>query len=408
MHDGADLWMSCSLPLYAVGVGAAALLITALFFVGPALAGYTARRPLLGIVENSLGSIPASGLRFCCVMFLMLWIARSVSWLRFGLLPSIMRRDVTTMESGVIAVGILVFVVISSFQSLRTSAKLALFTNKLGLAILVAASIRVRQGLPAALNGYQSAGIPSEPMAFWHGLSLLAFDTAPLAFLAANFGYRSHRRKSVAMTALVGIAAPLAGTLLLVGVINVALIAAGYYQLSPEPSVAMDLWWHVAHSALPGRMLVAAITTFGAMRFGIRSLAESASVRSLRSWWSLVLLGCLASVTAWFSFPMFEKTFEPLATSLAVAAAVLTADFVTRSWLADRVRRFDRIGVIALLAGLATPLYVPGWMVGAGDNQWWHPWLLPSYGVAFLVCVLGRSVSRFKSWSEKILDSAYP
>ena len=33
--DGADLWMSCSLPLYAVGVGAVALLLTALFFVGP-------------------------------------------------------------------------------------------------------------------------------------------------------------------------------------------------------------------------------------------------------------------------------------------------------------------------------------------------------------------------------------
>jgi hypothetical protein len=303
--DGADLWMSCSLPLYAVGVGAVALLLTALFFVGPALASYTAKRPLLGVVENSLGSIPAYGLRFCCVVFLMLWIAKLVSWPGFGLLPAIMRRDVTSMESGATTAALLVFVFITSLQSLRTSAKLALFTNKLGLAILVAASIRVRQGLPAALNGYPNSSVHSELMDFWHGLSLLAFYVAPLAFLAANFGHRSHRRKSVAMTALVGIAAPLAGTLLSVGVINVALIAAGFYQPSLQPSVTMALWGHVARSALPGRMLVAAITIFGAMRFGIRSLAESASMRSLRSWWSLVLLGCLAGVTACFSVPIF-------------------------------------------------------------------------------------------------------
>jgi hypothetical protein len=319
-----------------------------------------------------------------------------------------MRRDVTLMESGAITAGILVFVVITSLQSLRTSAKLALFTNKLGFAILVAASIRVRQGLPAALNGYPNSSVHSELMDFWHGLSLLTFYVAPLAFLAANFGYRSHRRKSVAMTALVGIAAPLAGTLLLVGVINVALIAAGYYQLSPEPSVAMALWWHVARGALPGRMLVAAITTFGAMRFGIRSLAESALKRSLRSWWSLVLLGCLAGVTVWFSYPMFEKPVDLLATCLAVAAAVLTADFLTRSWRADRVRRFDWIGAIAVLAGLATPLYVPGWLAGADDNPWWHPWLLPSYAVAFLVCLFGRTARRLSTsdTSENILDTA--
>jgi hypothetical protein len=84
MHHGADLWMSCPLPLYAVCVGAVALLLTALFFVGPALASYTAKRPLLGVIENSLGSIPAYGLRFCCVVFLTLWIAKSVSWLGLG------------------------------------------------------------------------------------------------------------------------------------------------------------------------------------------------------------------------------------------------------------------------------------------------------------------------------------
>jgi len=63
--------------------------------------------------------------------------------------------------------------------------------------------------------------------------------------------------------------------------------------------------------------------------------------------------------------------------------------------------------VIALLAGLATPLYVPGWIVGADDNQWWHAWLLPSYGVGFLVCLLGRTVRRL-SPSKNVLDILIP
>jgi hypothetical protein len=58
------------------------------------------------------------------------------------------------------------------------------------------------------------------------------------------------------------------------------------------------------------------------------------------------------------------------------------------------VRRFDWIGVTALIAGLATPLYIPNWIVGADDNPWWHPWLLPSYAIGFLVCLLGRAVQR--------------
>jgi hypothetical protein len=65
--NSADLRMSGSLSLYAVQVGVLSLLITALFFVGPALAAQAAKRPLLGVVENSLGSVPAYGVRFCCV-----------------------------------------------------------------------------------------------------------------------------------------------------------------------------------------------------------------------------------------------------------------------------------------------------------------------------------------------------
>jgi hypothetical protein len=72
--------MSGSLPLYAVQVGVVSLLIATLFFVGPALAAQAAKRPLLGVVENSLGSVPAYGVRFCCVLFLLAWTAKSIAW----------------------------------------------------------------------------------------------------------------------------------------------------------------------------------------------------------------------------------------------------------------------------------------------------------------------------------------
>jgi len=53
---------------------AVALLATVLFFMGPALATQATGRPLFGVVENSLGSIPAYALRFCCIVFLALWM----------------------------------------------------------------------------------------------------------------------------------------------------------------------------------------------------------------------------------------------------------------------------------------------------------------------------------------------
>ena len=403
--NASDLWMSCSLPLYAVHVGVVALLIAALFFVGPALAAQASARPLFSAVENSLGSIPAYGVRFCCVLFLLAWTAKSIAWAELWPLHIIQPRGWSPIESGAIGIGLMGFLAFASLQSVQTTATLALFINKLGAAILIAALICVHHGWPAVLRASPVSTVRPEGLELWQGLSQLAFYLAPSVFLAASFGYRSAGRKTVAMTALMGIAAPLAGTLILVGIIGIATMESGFYVPSLEPNVAMALWSHAASSALPGLMMLAAITAFGAIRFGIRSLVESASIRPLGRRWTLVLLGFLAGAILLVSADPYAPTFDLLTNVLAVVPAVLMADFVTRSWRVDPVRRFDWIGVIALLAGLAT-LYVPGWIVGADDSQWWHAWLLPSYGVAFLACLLGRTVRRFRSTAKNILDTA--
>jgi hypothetical protein len=289
---GSDVWMFCPLPLYAGLLAVGALLITAFFFLGPALATQAAKRPLFTVAKNSLGAIPAFGIRLCCILFVALWIANLLSvpglFLRF-----ILRRNVFSTESGLVAAVVLVFLFITGLQSLRTSAKLALFTNKLSIAVLIAALIRVHHGWAAALKLVPILGERSVVLDLWHGLSLLSFYVAPLALLAADFGYRVHGRKELVKTALIGISLPLAGTLLLVGVISVATLHSRFYTPSLNPNVAMALWSRAARSSLPGVMTVATITTFGAVRFGARALAESVSIRSYGSRVRWVLLGFL-------------------------------------------------------------------------------------------------------------------
>jgi hypothetical protein len=255
------------------------------------------------------------------------------------------------IESGAIGIGVMGFLAFTSLQSVQTIAKLALFINKLGAAILIAALIRVHQGWPAVLRASPVFTVRSGDLELWQGLSQTAFYLAPLVFFAANFGYRSPGRKAVAMTAFIGIAVPLAGTLLLVGLIRIATIRSGFYVPSLEPNVAMALWSHAASSALLGRILLAAISSFGAIRFGIRALVDSASIRPLGSRWTLVLFGFLAGAIVLVSADPYAPTFELLTNVLAVVPAVLTADFVTRSWRVERAPRFDWIGASALLAG---------------------------------------------------------
>jgi hypothetical protein len=95
-------------------------------------------------------------------------------------------------------------------------------------------------------------------------------------------------------------------------------------------------------------------------------------------------------------------------TGLAVASAVLTVDFATARWRIPRVRRIDWVGAAALLAGWTAALYLPQAIIGAYDDSWWHPRLLPSYGVGFLVCLIGRTAQKLRlAWiSHRICHSS--
>lgn len=401
MH-GLDLPMYFPLPLYAALVGAGVLVLTGIFFLGPALAVQASRRPLLNAIENSFGSIPALGVRLCCVLFLALWVANLVAAPGLWWLSDILRRDVSSAETGFVAAAVVAFLFITGFHGLRTSAKLALFSNKLGAAILVAAMLRVHAGWPSALDGFPPPLAPRLVSQMLQGFSRLGFYLAPLAILAADFGYRSHGQKQVAMTGFMGITLPLFVTTLFVGVMNVATVASPIYQPSLSPTVAMALWAHAARSALPARMMVAMITVFGAGRFGARALERFASIPTFGKVLNRGILVGLVGATVWVTFhqdtPGISAAFEVSSTCLAVAAAILTADVVTGMTRVERLpKRVDLVALIALAAGAATPWYLPRWILVTTAEPWWHPWLLPSYGVGFLVCLCGRIAERLAS-----------
>jgi hypothetical protein len=157
----------------------------------------------------------------------------------------------------------------------------------------------------------------------------------------------------------------------------------------------MALFSGVAGSAVPGRLLVAAITTFGAVRFAARALMDSASIRPLRLRWPL--LGCFVAIITCIAVLPFGDSLtrisEIASTVLTVTGAVLTADFLSGSRPLGGRRKVDPVGITALLAGLVTPLLLPGSHLWDLD-RYWLPWLFPSYGVAFLVCLCARAVQK--------------
>jgi hypothetical protein len=403
-YESSSFGFDGTLPVYLGFLVAVASLIPLFFFAGPALASQTAGRPLFDVVESSLGSIPGWGSRLCCGWFLTVWIAVLISFPASRLVTFILRRDATAMESAVIGASLVAFLFATGLQGHWTNAKLAIFSNKLSLAILLAALIRVREGLPLALHRLAvSDERYSTALIAWHSLTLLALSIGPLAFLAADFGYRMKGRKQVAMTGGMGIALPLCGTLLLIGVIGAATHDSSYYVPSLQPTIAMALWSQTAGSALPGRMMIAAITLFGAVRFGARALANSVSVRAFgrRLWW--VPIGCICGVIVWCSLhsldEMLMMSLRASAGCIVVVAGVLTADFISGRRLVEPAPRMDWIGSGALLAGLATAFCVPL----AVTDPWWQPGLLPSYGVGFTTCLLGRMLQKKFSGAEPSL-----
>ena len=365
-----------------------------LFFVGPAFACRGGGGGIFETLEKSLGSVPGHCARVCTMWFLVAWIgtvmALAVTWQ----LPFIVRGEVSRAGSGAVAVLVLAFLFVSGLQSARTSARLAVFTNKLALAVLIAALLRVQDGWAAVLAPLSSDGSPGV-LDVWSGMSRLGFAVGPVAFLAADFAGSNWSAKHIGRAALMGVALPVGVGLFLVGVMNAATLASGYYQPSLEPNLAMALWGQAAGSSLPPRMMLTAITCFGALRFGAKSLAVSLAAPGVGLWWRRAVLASSVLIIAWLAVkpsPANRELWLALpGACLIVFAAVIAADAVSgRFGRVKQAKRVDWVGVSAVMAGLAAGGSVEAWV---GMDAWLHAGVFPAYFVAFGVCWCGRRVA---------------
>ena len=225
--------------------------LTAGFFLGPAMR--VRERGLFPAVADSMGRIPALAVRALSVVFLVWWIAGMLAMAsRLIFLfrkPSCLESVPATWTVGAV---ILLFLFATGVRSQRTLAKLAMFSIKLGIAVLIAAAVRVRDGWDAVAHGFPEVIGRSVLWSFPSGGSRLAFYFAPLLFLGAAACWRLRSRGDVVRVALAGVALPLFGTLVVVSLICVAVGHTELYRPSLNPNIAMALWATPRAGRYPG------------------------------------------------------------------------------------------------------------------------------------------------------------
>lgn len=378
--------MVLPLPAYAAVLTVVAVFFTAVFFLGPALAVHRAKQPLFEVLARSFGTWPGCVLRAAGLCFLVVWMADLVFYPAFG----VVRVLPATLVWGVLG-AIIAFLFFTGLQSFGTNAQLAFFSDKLGLAILLAALVRVHNGWPSVWQGRPNLSSRSVGVEYWHGLSSLAYDLAPLALLAAGLCTRIEVKKHVVLAGFAGIALPFFVVLLMIGVLNVAIYASGFYQPSLSPSVAMALFSRAANSGAAPRIMIAGITGFGAVRFGARAAVDAISFRQFRRRVMWVIAGIVGVTIVWVAMHRVDDLFavvaEYSAFVLTLASAVITADLLTARTIGLAARGWDWVAVSALIIGGLVPIVGPLIMIGV--DPYWHPWLLPSFATSFLVAFTG-------------------
>jgi hypothetical protein len=394
---GGALWMEWTLPLYSVLLAVVALLSAAMFFFLPALATQTSGKPLFETLAASIGTFPAEAVRGCGAVLLICYLAEFLGLLRWLLSQAWRLESFHWTFEGLIA-GIVGFVGVTGLLGEKAAVKMAWFSTRLGMAILLAALIRVHDGWVAIPGGFPNYSEASGGMVLWRSLSEIALYVAPLAFFAASWGCRSAGRKHLLATALMGLALPLFTALLLVGVSNVAVQSSPYYRHGGNPSIALALWGGAAQRAAAGRMLIAGLTFLGVARCCIRALAGTVSLYSrtrLAKW--LMTATTIAMLTG-LSRHMFDQrlihTRVAATYALVAASAILTSDWILKRPPPGSRHRMDWVGCAALVAGVTASWYLRSLMPGTGEDAWGSRSLLPSYAVALLACMLGRLVQR--------------
>jgi hypothetical protein len=392
-YHGNALWLPYPLPISILIIAAVSAFLTLCFLTLPALAAHRHPNGLFGAVESSLGTFPAHTIRLCAIWFVATFLNTFLA-LASWQLPHILHRDTDSRELLLSATLLLAFLGYTALQSHETNVTLAKFTNRLGIAFLLAAAIRLHEAWPQALPILLSSG-PERPGAFdYQRLSRLAFDLAPLGFLGAACAARIDTEKNTIRTTLLGFAFPLGAVLLALSSINLATFHSSFYRPSLEPTIAMAVWGGAATSYLSGFILITIVTTFGAARFAIRAIPAAMPNPRLHLLAVVTTLAIAIAIFLWRQLlqqQLFPPEFEPSSVILAIAAAILSADALHRR--PTTPKRIDWPATAALLLAFAVA-YGISQSTHPALESWWRPWIFPSYLTAFTITLAGRKLQK--------------
>jgi hypothetical protein len=388
-----DLWRFNWPPFAFAASSAVGLACAALFFVGPALAAQAAGS-FRSMLASAFGTVPGFCVQMACIIYLVTWISRLLSTVCLFL--GLANPPRPAIELGMIGGAILLLVYLTGCQSVRTSSALARVTIRLAAAIMIAALIRVRSGWFAIPMGFESHSQYSLVEETWRSFSDISFYVAPLALLAAIFSARLASRKAVAMTALMGVAAPLAAALFVMTILSVATYASGFYRQGLFSNIFVSLASGTTRAREKAILLIFAITILGVLRFSVAALKEVATVRWIPPRFAWIPFGCLISATVWYSVHSDWEIMMPVAERsteiLAAVAAILTVD-------ALQPKAFDWAATLSLICGIGVPAFGRYWW--SGDDSWGHPWLLPTYGISFVICLVARASACSAGFSRR-------
>jgi len=377
--------------IYCFSLGIVTGLVLLLFFLGPALSAHAAQCSLFQVAEASFGQIPGLAFRLCCAALCVLWIAGMCASLALAFLRFIFNRDFPVTEAVLLSGLLVAFLFVTGLQGLRTSAKLAFFTNKLGMALLIAAAIRVRAFLGDAWIDLHGSG--AMPDSVWLRVAEPLMIVAPMALLASDFGSRSRTRKDVALIGVFGLALPMAFILFAVSLIQ----RAAYHwrmDLGGLANILLALWGGDSRWYQPQWMLLALITSFGVARFSVRMCNAALSPITENRKARLCMLAAAAIAATAISAGRFQVfDMEAAARFAASAAAIITADRVVKRSRPQHVRMVDWGSLISFLAGWAGGQWLASW-AGSSYEPQLAASILTSYATSFTVALAGRAIQR--------------
>jgi hypothetical protein len=138
-------------------------------------------------------------------------------------------------------------------------------------------------------------------------------------------------------------------------------------------------------------LAIFAVTILGLLRFSVAALKEIATISWVPLRFSWIPFCSTICAIIWYSvYPYWEERSPEI---LVAVAAILTVDALMRRKF-HQPKAFDWAGTLSLICGIGVPAF------GMDEDSWGHPWLLPTYGISFVVSLLTHLAARLRipSW----------